>query len=399
MAIMSMYSATRLQICSNYAEFIVKRTKQGTRIALVYFLFVESYFWFEWSYHATLQAHHTDRRMTNNETIINNNDDDDQQSFSTTINQLHEYKYNAILSDKYKNAIRTVESPPKIHIFYNLFTKSQEDESRVREIVNEQFAHINTELHYNNISITSIGHRLPSIPTNSYIDHHYNAGGEDITLHQVWEYCKANNYNNVKVVYMHSKGSYHPNESNHKLRNFVTRGALSSECANIPDTCNVCSSRMSPLPHPHTSGNMWLARCDYIAKLIDPLSLTEGKLPTKYQEDNPCKGRGRYLGEHWVHSHPSVQPCDLYPGKEFTWAHLRVPPRGEIAKELVRAPRFKFDEYVLPGMCMEDYPETLRKSDFVLLRQENYEMLYNISYLDEDWWGWEFLRRSIIADR
>lgn len=284
----------------------------------------------------------------------------------------------------------------KIHIFYNLFTKSALEEERVRHIVDEQFDHINPKLHDANISITSIGHQLSSIPTNSFINAHHDEGGEDLTLHTLWEYCKHNNHPNVKVVYLHSKGSYHPTESNHKLRNFVTRGALSQECANLPNNCNVCSSRMSPLPHPHTSGNMWLARCDYIAQLIDPLALKEGKLPEKFGEDNPCKGRGRYLGEHWVHSHPSVKPCDLYPGKEFTWAHLRVPPiDGDITKQLEVAPRFKFEEYVLPGMCMEDHPETLKIDDFVRLRKENYELLYNSSDLEEDWWGWKFLQRSI----
>lgn len=292
-------------------------------------------------------------------------------------------------------------SATKIHIFYNLFTKSSQDEERVRQIVNEQFSLIDPTIHDTNVTITSIGHQLSSIPNSSYIEHHYNEGGEDLTLYNVWQYCRNEMNNNhikdddIKVIYLHSKGSYHPNEANHKLRNFVTRGALSTECANLPSTCNVCSSRMSPLPHPHTSGNMWLARCNYISKLINPLSLKEGLLPNKFHEDNPCKGRGRYLGEHWVHSHPSVQPCDLYPGKEFTWAHLRVPPIGEIQKELKLAPRFKFKEYVLPGMCMDEHPETLEINEFVKLRKENYNLLYNITDLEEDWWGWEFLRRTI----
>ena len=296
----------------------------------------------------------------------------------------------------------------KIHIFYNLFTKSAEDEERVKLIVEEQFGHINPELHHTNVSITSIGHKLSSIPDNSYIKEHYNEGGEDLTLHAVWEYCKANNNPNVKVVYLHSKGSYHPNESNHRLRNFVTSGALSYECATLPDTCNVCSARMSPLPHPHTSGNMWLARCDYIAKLIDPLAQREGKLPERLNEDNPCKGRGRYLGEHWVHSHPSVMPCDLYTGKEFTWAHLQV-PRVDLArmclppdlcksqKELQKAPRFRFDDYILPGLCLNEHPETLSINDFVKLRKQNYELLYNITDLEESWWGWEFLQLSVAG--
>mmetsp|Transcript_14507 Transcript_14507/g.31486 ORF Transcript_14507/g.31486 Transcript_14507/m.31486 type:complete len:376 (-) Transcript_14507:36-1163(-) len=351
-----------LTSCERCPEIIVTRTRRSARIVVVALTFVASYL--------------LGPIGTNN---------------SVQYESLSSFQNVSMMPEGNHN--RNINS--KIHIFYNLFTKSPEDEERVRKIVEEQFGHIDPELHDTNVSITSIGYKLSSIPNNSSIAVHHDEGGEDLTLHAIWEYCRTNNHKHARVVYLHSKGSYHPNESNHRLRNFVTRGALSAECANLPDTCNVCSSRMSPLPHPHTSGNMWLARCDYIARLIDPFAAKEGKLPEKFHEDNPCKGRGRYLGEHWVHSHPSVMPCDLYPGKEFTWAHLRVPPREELKKELRKAPRFRFEEYVLPGMCLEKHPETLSSKDFVRVRMQNYELLYNITDLDESWWGWEFLQRSI----
>ena len=47
-------------------------------------------------------------------------------------------------------------------------------------------------------------------------------------------------------------------------------------------------------------------------------------------------------------------------------------------------------------MCMDEYPETLRINDFLEVRKQNYELLYNITELEEEWWGWEFLRRSIV---
>jgi len=264
----------------------------------------------------------------------------------------------------------------KIRVFYNLFLKGPEDEERVRRIVEEQFAHVDAALHFANVSVTSIGRRPASLPDNSFVREHRDEGGEDLTLRALWEHCRADAHPDAKVVYLHSKGSYHPTEANDRLRNFVTRGALSAECAALPPDCDVCSSRMSPLPHPHTSGNMWLARCDYVAQLMDPLASEEGRLPEEAGEDDPCRGRGRYLGEHCIHSHPSVRPCDLYPGREFTWAHLRVPRVGDGAawKELARAPRFGFDTYVLPGMCASERPETLSMTEFVRLRKENYGM-------------------------
>ena len=144
----------------------------------------------------------------------------------------------------------------------------------MRTIVEEQLGLLDAELHDAHVSVTSIGHRLSALPGNAFVKEHHDEGGEDLTLRSVWEYCNSNPHPSVKVVYLHSKGSFHPNESNHRLRSFVTQGALSKECANLPAHCNICSSRMSPLPHPHTSGNMWLARCDYIARLIDPMHST-----------------------------------------------------------------------------------------------------------------------------
>jgi len=186
----------------------------------------------------------------------------------------------------------------QVHIFYNLFTKSSGDEEQVRNIVEEQFALVDPSLHEPNVTIISIGHELPltdaSLGNATYhIDQHHEEGGEYLTLHALWKYRQSNYlHKDAKVVYLHSKGSFHPSEANDKLRSFLTHGALSSECANLPDPCNVCSSRMSPLPHPHTSGNMWLARCDYISQLIDPMALLEGKLPIVMEDGNPWKGRG-----------------------------------------------------------------------------------------------------------
>jgi hypothetical protein len=168
----------------------------------------------------------------------------------------------------------------KVKVFYNLFTKSVKDAERVQGIVNEQLSLLLSE-HHELFSITSFGYKLPlpNIPNNT-IRHHYKTGNEGKTLHDILEYSSHPNDNNheTKIIYLRSKGSYNDTPEYKKLRSFLTKGALSKECAgsdddnDLPDKCNVCSSRMPPLPHPHTPGNMWLARCDYVSKLIDPLA-------------------------------------------------------------------------------------------------------------------------------
>jgi len=287
------------------------------------------------------------------------------------------------LSLQSTNNLIHISTRSKILVFYNLFVAGAEDVERVQDIFDEQLTELDPRLHVINASITSLGHPLPNIPNHMIREHIAEGGDEGITLHALWNYCRSNNNHETKVIYLHSKGSFHPSEENDKLRRFITEGALSEECANLPDTCDVCSSRMSPLPHSHTSGNMWLARCDYVAKLVDPFALNEKKLPKQYYDtDERCHGYGRYFFEHWVHSHPTVSPCDLYTGEEFVWGYYRVPP-VPFEKSLQKAPRFIFNRYDNPNNCGVA-PETALGRHI-----KDYKDLYNSS-VDDSWWGWEF---------
>lgn len=285
---------------------------------------------------------------------------------------------------------------PLTRVFYNLFAGGPEDESRVRAIVDEQLGLLIPDLHdASSVAVTSIGHRLADLPPGAYVREHAVEGGEELTLRALWEHCRANDDPRETVAYLHSKGSFHPTEDNRHLRRFVTRGALSEACANLPEGCDVCSSRMSPLPHPHSPGNMWVARCDYVARLFDPTALERGLLPPAVDEWNPCKGRGRFLGEHWVYSHPSVRPCDLYPGSEYVWGYVNVSRGDDWDMDPRAAPRFAFGDYAHPkGWCRTNHPETLEMDKFATLRRRNYELLYNVTDLGNKWWGWDFLERS-----
>jgi hypothetical protein len=97
-------------------------------------------------------------------------------------------------------------------------------------------------------------------------------GSEFETLGLLWNYCRDSPHaENDTVVYIHNKGSFHPSKENTMFRRFITPGALSRECSEMPPECNICSFRFSPLPHPHSPGNMWAARCNYIKLLLDPI--------------------------------------------------------------------------------------------------------------------------------
>ena len=108
----------------------------------------------------------------------------------------------------------------------------------------------------------------------------------------------------------------------------------------------------------------------------------------KPKDPRPCVGKGRYAAEHWVHSHPSVMPCDLATDKKYTWGHNKddsekLDENFEI--ELQQAPRFKLEVYeknicVGIGSSLSD-------------RLMEYNALYSEN-VTESWWGWNFYEKT-----
>ena len=272
-----------------------------------------------------------------------------------------------------------------IPVFYNVFTKSSRDIRFVKSIVKEQFAYLRPE--HDEIFVRSVGVKF-NIENTTHIQHD-NSGDEAGTLSLLWEYCKK--HPNKKIVYIHSKGSFHSWKMNTKLRRFLTRGALSEECSNLPSSCNVCSSRMSPLPHPHTSGNMWLARCNYVERLLAPsaFEMRMGCVANETNGNKGCIGLNRFASEHWIHSHPSVMPCDLSTDPLFTWSYDHV-PNEDFEIDLKPAPRFELKVYKKDGVC-DDWGTSL--SD----RLKEYNILYSEN-VTEAWWGWSFFNTEYNAN-
>lgn len=205
-----------------------------------------------------------------------------------------------------------------ITIFYNVYTATPRDVPRVKYMVSEQTG---AARQYHDIKVITIGVPWSINESCSTCEHmkHYHYGSELMTLMNIWRFCRL--HQNNKVGYIHNKGSFHPSPANSYLRKFLTKGTLSEQCARLPGQCNVCSSHFSPMPHMHTPGNMWIARCSYVRELQPPLQFLHkmNALAELYALNRgkdaisqPSLGTGRYASEHWIHSHPSVRPCDLY---------------------------------------------------------------------------------------
>lgn len=272
-----------------------------------------------------------------------------------------------------------------IPVFYNVYVPP-ENRTLATDIIQEQMNQIRPERH--EVLVRSVGDTPVSIP-NATILQHEEIGDEKGTLELLWQHCW--NHTDDVVVYIHNKGSFHPSSKNDAMRRFQTRGALSEECANklllsessfssSSSSCNVCSSRMSPLPHAHTSGNMWVAQCQYIQQLINPVEFEDAMIDYTKRRHSGCWGSGRFAAEHWVHSHPSVKPCDLYTRDDYTWDYEDIPTVSELETnmELAPAPRFPLEIYE-HKVCVT---MTLR------YRLREYKALYNATP-GTSWWGWK----------
>ena len=327
----------------------------------------------------------------------------------------HEVQYRKVFGSPQRDASVTV--------FYNLYVplgkKGEERDSRNRilAIVQEQLEMVQPD---RRIYINSIGTpHLEIAVRNATILKHYTMGNEVTTLYDVWKYCRENEEQDV--IYLHDKGSFHNTDGNNRLRRYVTEGATSGECARMSQLgCNFCVSRMSPLPHPHTSGNMWRAQCGYVAKLLDPQTF-EGKMssvPDKGIQAASCKGKQRYSAEHWILSHPDAVPCDVDPTRGFLFGHPGdsnnppgkghvLPPRG-FSKVLSRAPRFNRTYYRDLAKTIQHNKKYIKKASHKCLvdagltvqeRLQEYAQLFGPEVQPKDsWWGWKSLLNSSAQD-
>jgi hypothetical protein len=255
-------------------------------------------------------------------------------------------------------------SANKRAVFYNVYVPKKFEERTFRRIINDQVLYVQESifgtapLYYNLIGFNSMRavcrsgmtcKRLRYIPEGNEVD----------TLQDMYDYC-VDRPDHV-VAYVHDKGSFHFSPSNCRVRRLATTAALSSECYNISEgdknTCDVCSLNFNIRRHPHTSGNMFTAKCSYIKTLIPPNQfeikrlqmiqdlLTNASLSNQFSclrecilktvtgSDNRTIGNtdlpeiwlekmlslGRYTYESWVYSSPMVEPCDVYDGSIATF--------------------------------------------------------------------------------
>ena len=299
-------------------------------------------------------------------------------------------------------------------VFFNIFIPDGVNRENALNIAASQLNsmkashHKLSKLFYNLIgNITGLSINLCENIADCTCLNHISVGDEIITLQALHDFCLS--HSEYSVSYIHNKGSFHPSLENDVLRQLHMRANFETDTCKraIQNTnCNVCSGRFSPLPHFHTSGNMWTAKCNYIKKLHAP-STFEAKMDLIVSEfrDNtslralflpcidinenrdclggPLIGYQRFASEHWIHSHPSVVPCDTLPSNyTFMWMYNNLPDVNvKWETDLHVGPRFTLESYLNNGVLYKIQWFTLAG------RLYEWDQLYN-EVPDKNSWVW-----------
>lgn len=304
-----------------------------------------------------------------------------------------------------------VAEPTDINVFYHIFM----DKAKVNKtlsIIDEQMAVLNefaaknssVNVHVRYVSI-GVPVMLNSTKYKGYIHNiqraeHLEVGNEPNTLQYLYNFCQSNT--NETVTYIHAKGSYHASKSNDRSRRYLmyglfsTNGCLSN--ADLPFSCNVCASRFSPFPHHHFAGNMWMAHCSYIQRLISPNKFEQAmddKVKSvldlqgiKYAE---CEyGFGRFAAEHWIASHPFLKPCDVDKGL-FAWPMPKSVDRNDKIPTNLSANEFNVSDAPRSMFLDERFNRHSKKMHSAAGQLFEYNALYS-TVPPKGSWFWKFYK-------
>jgi hypothetical protein len=229
-------------------------------------------------------------------------------------------------------------------IFYNIYIPSSHHPGQIshaKRIIQEQFQQMlmtrrNFTVFYNVIIQSSIQDVLledmvilcqqyPNL--NCHFLRSYENATEAVTLQNLYDYCVKHVHD--RVIYLHSKGSFHDNTVNAAWRRALTAAALACQ------SCDVCGLQFFTQFTLFFPGNMWSADCRYVAKLLPPASSSykerremavqefllrriTGHMKSQLLRDRiDYFGLDRYNSEHWIGSHPHIQPCDMDPAESL----------------------------------------------------------------------------------
>jgi len=236
-----------------------------------------------------------------------------------------------VYADKHKHVRGTMDTyKTAVNDIYNIVENGRE----LRAIVREQIKKIESTGLYDRLDkifYVTVGRYRSSLTASDFslnekrdggmsrsadkyihLAHYTKEAGEVQTLSYLQRFCGLNPAS--KVLYFHNKGSYHPSPRNDLFRSQLNNFVLNPRCLSALQDHDTCGWRISPVPTVHYSGNFWWARCEYINKLVDPLSqlnnATFRHLSKQIGKAGCLYDRERYFAETWLGSAPTIHPAD-----------------------------------------------------------------------------------------
>jgi len=350
-------------------------------------------------------------------------------------------------------------------IFYNIFLPKNDPEGyqRAVSIVEEQLQQIvaslglddhdaivggerqNVQVYANTIGRPLSHPSLPRLCTKIHpklqctLLRHYENATETVTLQALYDHCTSipiddhhdaedPPHQEERVVYLHSKGSFHDNHVNTAWRRALTAAALHPTCWNPPvAACNLCGLQFYTQFTMFIPGNMWTADCAYVRQLLPParkvyaqkrqeavkqvlLYRLTGHLKSQLLRDRrDYFGLDRYAVEHWIGSHPALLPCDVVAAADLMEQSLPallsrrqhntgfaaandslLPFRWSLAP---RHPGFAVANVLRGHERLHAHPDTERRREYYLLPGHllKWHVLYNGTVVptDDSWvWTW-----------
>lgn len=308
-------------------------------------------------------------------------------------------------------------------IFYNGYTNPQSPAASF-VVMEQQFQQIrrlapNSTIHFTTIAYNGTEAILSLCETYHLTCRHlqhYNDGFETVTLAHLHKFCSQES--NAIVTYLHPKGSHSARPDQTAWRTLLTEAALSSHCLSAVRhetfQCNICVLTFYWIWAHLPAGNIWSARCDYIAQLMDPfqyldaatqLVTVEKRLRSTGQvkftlvnDSQPLNFVGRYADEHWLTQHPDIRPCDCSNGWDIKHGFLTKRMIGPADFVLRRAPTVEQPPNVwhrrrnfidAKRLIRNNTDRQLREYFFLAGHIESWLALYNNTPPADSWvWKW-----------
>jgi hypothetical protein len=337
--------------------------------------------------------------------------------------------YPAVVPEAPKvNDVQTIITADPFHrqqdalraVFYNIYGDPRQNETsffetivleQIQQIGESHAATIPLVLYYNTVGhaflhgpafTQTVQTRCQALGLTCVHMAHYQRGFEEITLQDAYQFCQK--FPDRQMIYLHNKGSYNGGKRREKWRRHMTRAITDKLCLDrITDQqCSTCGLLFQPVWTLFYPGNFFTARCDYVQQLIAPNEFearTDAMLAQRpkeirgaiFAEKRDTRGEDRFATEHWIGSHPSIQPCHLSTHADLTvWLDKpKLPFRFMTATDLPLDSKWILSDLTRTKTILQDKSSRMRDAYLLAGLLWKWQSFYQ-QYPAENSWIWKY---------